>query len=62
MRLPFTEFQKEVFDYFRLVPSMIMPNLWKTMVAFEALCLEVVVRPIARIFRYFYQPKKSQEG
>ena len=26
MRLPFSEFQKEVFDHFRLAPSMIMPN------------------------------------
>ena len=62
MRLPFSEFQKEVFDYFRLAPSMIMPNSWKIMVAFEALCVEVVVRPTARLFRHFYQPKKSQEG
>ena len=43
MRLPFSEFQKEVFDHFRLAPSMIMPNSWKIMVAFEALCVEVVV-------------------
>ena len=32
------------------------------MVAFEALCVEVVVQPTARLFRHFYQPKKSQEG
>ena len=47
MQLPFTKFQKEVFDYFRLAPSMIMLNSWKIMVAFEALCVEVVVRPTA---------------
>ena len=40
---------------------MIMPNSWKIMVAFETLCVEVVVRPTARLFIYFYQPKKSQE-
>ena len=49
MWLPFSEFQKEVFDHFRLAPSMIMPNSWKIMVAFEALCVEVVVRPTARL-------------
>ena len=45
MRLPFSKFQKEVFDYFRLAPSMIMLNSRKIMVAFEALCVEVVVKP-----------------
>ena len=39
MQLPFSEFQKEVFDHFRLAPSMIMPNSWKIMVTFEALCV-----------------------
>ena len=62
MQLPFTEFQKEAFDHFRPAPSMIMPNSWKIMVAFEALCVEVVVRPTSRLFRHFYQPKKSQKG
>ena len=62
MRLPFSESQKEVFNYFRLAPSMIMPNSWKIMLAFEALCVEVVVRPTARLFRHIYQLKKSQEG
>ena len=41
---------------------MIMPNSWKIMVAFKALCVEVVVRPAAWLFRHFYQPKKSRKG
>ena len=59
IRLPFMEFQKKVFDYFWLAPSMIMSNSWKIMVAFEALYVEVLVRPTTRLFRHFYQPKKS---
>lgn len=57
MRLPFNEFQKEVFNFFRVAPSMLTPNSWRILVCFEAICVQIIRRPTARSFHFFFQLK-----
>ena len=57
MRLPFNKFQKEIFNYFRIAPSMLTPNSWRILVYFEAICVQVIRKPTARSFHYFFQLK-----
>ena len=56
-RVPFTEFQVRLTNYFRVTPAQLLPNSWRIIVAFEILCLHLHLRPTPTLFHQFYTMK-----
>ena len=56
-RVPLTEFQVRLTNYFRVTPAQLLPNSWRIIVAFEALCLHLYLRPTSTLFHQFYTVK-----
>ena len=58
---PLTPFQRQFLHYHRVSPSMLPPNSWWILIAFEALCCMLVIRPTHTLFVYFYCFKNVRE-
>ncbi|CAL5044283.1 unnamed protein product [Urochloa decumbens] len=55
MRVPLRPFFAEVLTHFGLAPSQLMPNCWRVMAAFAALCRSAGVHPPpVAVFRHFF--------
>ena len=57
MQGAFHEFQVRLTNYFRVTPTQLLPNSWRIIVAFEALCLHLHLRPTPTLFHQFYTVK-----
>ncbi|MED6177786.1 hypothetical protein PIB30_101369 [Stylosanthes scabra] len=55
IRLPFTDFQREVLARCRVAASQLQLNGWGILHTFERVCLHFGFRPSWRIFLYTYQ-------
>ncbi|MED6213965.1 hypothetical protein PIB30_098538 [Stylosanthes scabra] len=55
VRLPFTDFQREVMTRCRVAASQLHLNGWGFLRAFERVCLHFGFRPSWRVFVYIYQ-------
>ncbi|MED6186972.1 hypothetical protein PIB30_071957 [Stylosanthes scabra] len=55
VRLPFTEFQREVLSRCRVAASQLLLNGWGFLCTFERVCLHFGFRPSWRVFLYTYQ-------
>ncbi|MED6167285.1 hypothetical protein PIB30_001182 [Stylosanthes scabra] len=54
MRLPFSDFQRDVMTRCRVVVSQLHLNGWGFILAFEKVCLHYGFRPTIRLFFYIY--------
>ena len=41
-------------DFHKIFPSLLPPNSWRILTAFEAVCYSLVVRPTPTLFAHFY--------
>lgn len=57
LRIPISDFQKKFLSYFRLAPTMFLPNLWRFLNAFEALYKTLEVRLTPTLFQRYYTRK-----
>ena len=60
-RVPLSDFQIRVTNFFRVCLAQLLPNSWRLLVAFKALYLTLKVRPIPILFRRYY-PVKGLSG
>ena len=49
-RVPLTKFQVKLTDYFRVTLAQLLPNSWRIIVAFEALCFHLHLRLTLTLF------------
>ncbi|MED6179388.1 hypothetical protein PIB30_000501 [Stylosanthes scabra] len=54
MRLPFSDFQRDVMTRCRVAVSQLHLNGWGFILAFEKVCLHYGFRPTIRLFFYIY--------
>ncbi|MED6155951.1 hypothetical protein PIB30_010299 [Stylosanthes scabra] len=54
MRLPFSDFQRDVMTCYRVAVSQLHLNGWGFILAFEKVCLHYGFRPTIRLFFYIY--------
>ncbi|MED6204417.1 hypothetical protein PIB30_009161 [Stylosanthes scabra] len=54
MRLPFSDFQRDVMTRCRVAVSQLHLNAWGFILAFEKVCLHYGFRPTIRLFFYIY--------
>ncbi|MED6123391.1 hypothetical protein PIB30_048689 [Stylosanthes scabra] len=54
MRLPFTDFQRDVMTRYRVAASQLHLNGWGFILAFEKVCLHFGFRPTVRLFFFIY--------
>ncbi|KAM3194947.1 hypothetical protein ACQJBY_071168 [Aegilops geniculata] len=54
MRVPLPGFFCEVLVHFGIAPAQLMPNAWRAMAGFLALCNSAGVRPSLAVFRRFF--------
>mgnify|MGYP004625979765 CR=1 FL=1 len=54
LRFPLTPFQKAFLEFHHISPSLLPPNSWRILTAFEAVCCTLVIRPTPTLFAHFY--------
>ena len=61
LRFLLMPFQKDFLRNHGVSPSVLPPNSWRILTAFEALCCMLVVRPTPTLFAHFYCFKRVRE-
>lgn len=55
VKIPFSDFQCSILQFLNIAPSQLHPNGWAFVKAFEILCIHLGIKPITRLFFYFFR-------
>ncbi|RDX61685.1 hypothetical protein CR513_60070, partial [Mucuna pruriens] len=61
VKLPFTHFERVIFQLLNVAPTQLYPNSWAFVRAFELLCEDLGKAPTLGVFFWFFTIKKTNK-